>query len=104
MAIRHAFDAPANGEHPIYGRREELIDPAKLRHLSLTPAEIRIARALFQGESVTAYAKKAGISINTARWHTKRIYAKANVHRQTALIYQLLKRPLQPGRTELCRV
>jgi DNA-binding CsgD family transcriptional regulator len=39
-----------------------------------------------------AYAAEAGISINTARWYVKHIYAKAGVHKQTELIYQLLKR------------
>ena len=83
---------------------EELIDPVKIRDLLLTPAEIRITRALFQGMSVVTYAKKAGISINTARWHTKQIYAKANVHRQTELIYRFLKGSIQQRRTESCHV
>jgi hypothetical protein len=47
---------------------------------------------IFQGQSVVAYAAEAGISIHTARWYVKHIYAKAGVHKQTELIYQLLKR------------
>jgi DNA-binding CsgD family transcriptional regulator len=39
---------------------------------------------------VEAYAKEAGISINTARWHVKQIYAKTGVKRQTELIRILL--------------
>ena len=56
-----------------------------LAKLSLTPAEIRLALALFKGQSVETYAKEVGISINTARWHVKQIYAKTDVKRQTEL-------------------
>ena len=31
---------------------------------------------LFKEESVEVYAKEAAISIKTARWHVKQIYAK----------------------------
>jgi DNA-binding CsgD family transcriptional regulator len=67
------------------------MDTKTLAKLSLTPAETRIAIALFKGQSVEAYAKEAGISINTARWHVKQIYAKTGVKRQTELIRMLLK-------------
>ena len=67
------------------------IDTKTLAKLSLTPAETRIAIALFTGQSVEAYAKAAAISINTARWHVKQIYAKTGVKRQTELIHMLLK-------------
>jgi DNA-binding CsgD family transcriptional regulator len=67
------------------------MDIQALAKLSLTPAETRIAIALFKGQSVEAYAKEAGISINTARWYVKQIYAKTGVKRQTELIRMLLK-------------
>jgi DNA-binding CsgD family transcriptional regulator len=67
------------------------MDTKTLAKLSLTPAETRLAIALFKGQSVEAYAKEAGISINTARWHVKQIYAKTGVKRQTELIRMLLK-------------
>ena len=67
------------------------MDTETLAKLSLTPAETRIAIALFKGQSVEVYAKEAGISINTARWHVKQIYAKTGVKRQTELIHMLLK-------------
>jgi len=66
------------------------INTHTLAKLSLTPAETRLAIALFKGQSVEAYAKEAGASINTARWHVKRIYAKTGVKRQTELIQMLL--------------
>jgi DNA-binding CsgD family transcriptional regulator len=67
------------------------MDTQTLAKLSLTPAETRLAIALFKGQSVEAYAKEAAISINTARWHVKQIYAKTGVKRQTELIQMLLK-------------
>ena len=65
------------------------MDIQTLANLSLTPAETRIAIALVKGQSVEAYAKEAGISINTARWYVKQIYAKTGVKRQTELIRML---------------
>jgi DNA-binding CsgD family transcriptional regulator len=67
------------------------LDTKTLAKLSLTPAETRLAVALFKGQSVEAYAKEAAISINTARWHVKQIYAKTGVKRQTELIQMLLQ-------------
>jgi DNA-binding CsgD family transcriptional regulator len=54
----------------------DLLDVEKLREWKLTPEEIKVARALFRGQSVVSYAAEAGISVNTARWYVKRIYAK----------------------------
>jgi DNA-binding CsgD family transcriptional regulator len=67
------------------------IDTKTLATLALTPAETRLAIALFKGQSVEAYAKEAGISISTARWYVRQIYAKSGVKRQTELIRKLLK-------------
>jgi DNA-binding CsgD family transcriptional regulator len=67
------------------------LDTNTLVKLSLTPAETRLAIALFKGQSVEAYSKEADISINTARWHVKQIYAKTGVKRQTELIQLLWK-------------
>jgi DNA-binding CsgD family transcriptional regulator len=68
------------------------IDTEALAELGLTAAETRLAIALFKGQSVEAYADEAAISINTARWHVKQIYAKTGVKRQTELIHLLLKK------------
>jgi DNA-binding CsgD family transcriptional regulator len=67
------------------------MDIKRLAGLGLTPAETRLASALFKGQSVEAYAKEADISINTARWHVKQIYAKTGVKRQNELIHVLWK-------------
>jgi DNA-binding CsgD family transcriptional regulator len=68
------------------------IDMEALANLGLTPTETRLAIALFKGQSVEGYADEAAISINTARWHVKQIYAKTRVKRQTELIHLLLKK------------
>ncbi|PWT75414.1 MAG: hypothetical protein C5B60_05370 [Chloroflexi bacterium] len=68
------------------------LDNQVLRHLyCLTPAEIRITVAMFQGKSVEAYAKEAGLTINTARWHMKQVHAKLDVHNQAELTQKLLQ-------------
>jgi DNA-binding CsgD family transcriptional regulator len=67
------------------------MDTKALAKLSLTPAETRLAIALFKGQSVEEYAREAGISINTARWYVRQIYAKTGVNRQTELVHMLLK-------------
>lgn len=88
MEIRPASGAPVNGE------RSFVIDAClagALRKRSLTPAQMRIAIALFKGRSVTEYAQQTGISINTARWHVKQIYSKAGVNRQTQLFHTFLQ-------------
>jgi DNA-binding CsgD family transcriptional regulator len=72
------------------------MDTNTLAKLGLTPAETRLAIALFGGRSVEAYAKEAAISINTARWHVKQIYAKTGVKRQSELIQMLLRSHRRP--------
>ena len=67
------------------------MDAKTLYTLGLTPAETRLAIALFKGQSVETYAKEAAISINTARWHVKQIYAKTGAKRQSELIQMFLK-------------
>jgi DNA-binding CsgD family transcriptional regulator len=67
------------------------MDAKTLFKLGLTPAETRLAIALFKGQSVEAYAKESAISINTARWHVKQIYAKTGAKRQSELIQMFLK-------------
>ena len=73
------------------------MDAKTLSTLELTPAETRLAIALFKGQSVETYAKEIGISINTARWHVKQIYAKTGVKRQSELIQMLLKHHCRPA-------
>jgi len=66
------------------------LDTKTLEKLSLSPVERQLVAALFKGQTVEAYAKQIGISINTVRWYVKNIYAKTNVRRQTELFHLLL--------------
>jgi DNA-binding CsgD family transcriptional regulator len=71
---------------------EAPLDSRKLRILfRLTPAEVRLSRALVRGQSVAEYAHETGVSSNTARTHVKRIYSKTGVRRQSELVRLLLK-------------
>ncbi|HEY2710836.1 MAG TPA: LuxR C-terminal-related transcriptional regulator [Caulobacteraceae bacterium] len=59
----------------------------KLRDLfGLTKAEVRLALALFKGARTAEAAETLGISANTASVHLGRIFEKAGVNRQAALI------------------
>jgi DNA-binding CsgD family transcriptional regulator len=81
-----------------------LIDPssrpkaraALMRQLyGLTPAEARIADLLAGGNEVGEVAAKAGITVETARFHLKRVMAKTGVRRQTELVRLMLSLPGQ---------
>lgn len=54
-------------------------------HLSLTPSETRILRSLLDGSSVDETAVQLSISIQTARTHVRRIYAKLDVSNREQL-------------------
>ena len=64
------------------GVQEELIR----RRFSLTPAEWRVAAALYQGQSPQGLAAMLGLSVNTVRVQMSRVFAKTGVHRQTELV------------------
>jgi len=66
------------------------LDTKTLEKLSLSRVEQQLVAALFKGQTVEAYANQIGISINTARWYVKNIYAKTGVRRQTELFHLLL--------------
>ena len=52
----------------------------------LTPRESEVFALLAQGRTVGVIREKLVISLNTARFHTKNIYAKLGVHSQQELI------------------
>ncbi len=59
----------------------------RLRALfGLTPAEARLARALFDGADLAAAATALGIAPNTAKVHLAHIFEKTGARRQGALI------------------
>jgi DNA-binding CsgD family transcriptional regulator/PAS domain-containing protein len=59
----------------------------RLRELfDLTPAEARVALALHDGDTLAEAAARLGVSVHTARIHLARIFEKAGVNRQAALL------------------
>lgn len=56
----------------------------------LTPAEVRLARDFCNGWGLEEYAARSGISIETARWRLKQIFAKTDTHRQVQLACLLI--------------
>lgn len=67
----------------------------------LTPAEEKLTLLIFEGYRLTDAAARLGVSLNTARTHMKRIYAKTKTNHQSELVRVLLTGPLGPlGRPE----
>jgi DNA-binding CsgD family transcriptional regulator/PAS domain-containing protein len=67
----------------------------RLRQLfGLTPAESRVALALFEGGDIPTAAAAVGISVNTAKIHLTHIFEKTGTNRQGALI-KLMTRCVQ---------
>lgn len=63
------------------------------RQAGLTTAELKVALALYEGQSLTDFAQAAGISTGTARQQIKAVYRKTGTSRQnelSALIRRLL--------------
>lgn len=58
------------------------------RH-GLTAAELRVAAALAQTSGMRAAAAKLGVSANTLKSHTKRIYAKIGVRGHAELVQSI---------------
>jgi DNA-binding CsgD family transcriptional regulator/PAS domain-containing protein len=68
------------------------------RH-GLTAAELRVATALAQASGMTAAATMLGISLNTVKTHTQRIYLKVGVRSHAALVQSIaqIARTLGPS-------
>jgi DNA-binding CsgD family transcriptional regulator len=61
----------------------------------LTPAEARVANLLLEGLEVREAAERLGITLETARFHLKRVLAKTGTRRQTELLRLMLSLPGQ---------
>lgn len=76
---------PAESPHP--GLLAALFD--------LSPAEVRVARGIGEGQSLRQLALKLGVSDNTVRNQLAAVFAKTGTHRQTELVNLLqATRPL----------
>lgn len=68
------------------------IPPRLLQQLyGLTPAEARLALALYQGDTPAQAAQHLGISVGTVRIQLKAIFTKMAIHRQVDLVRMLAK-------------
>lgn len=65
----------------------------------LTPTESRLADLLLEGLEVRGIADRLGITIETARFHLKRVLAKTGTRRQTELMRLMLSLPGMPDNT-----
>ena len=67
---------------------------ALMRQLyGLTPAESRVADLLLEGLEVREAAERLCITLETARFHVKRVLVKTGAHRQTELLRIMLSLP-----------
>ena len=65
---------------------------AELRTLfGLTPAETRLAGAVFEGLSLPDAAGRFGVSVNTARFQLARVFDKTGVTRQADLVKLMMR-------------
>jgi DNA-binding CsgD family transcriptional regulator len=69
-------------------------DPERSARLSelfdLTPSEARLTVSLAQGRSLVEAADRLGISEQTARTYSKRIFSKTRTNRQAELVHKVL--------------
>ncbi len=64
------------------------------RAYGLTPAEGRLAAALVAGQSMAGYARRAGISVNTAKAQLRSVFLKTEISGQSALVGSVLAHPV----------
>jgi DNA-binding CsgD family transcriptional regulator len=60
----------------------------------LTRAETKLLDALLKGEKITAYARRASITINTVKGHLSRLFRKTQTSRQSELVLRILSNPI----------
>lgn len=75
-------------ETPLESRAELL-----RRLFGLTAAEAKLCELLAQGQNTHEAAASAGITVDTARTHLKKIFAKLDVSRQSQLIARITSSP-----------
>jgi DNA-binding CsgD family transcriptional regulator len=63
------------------------------RLYGLTGAEIRLLDALLKGQRAGAYAKLAGVTLNTVKGHLNQLFRKTQTSRQSELVLRVLANP-----------
>ncbi len=87
----------------VHGAASRIIPSAGLqllRHVyGLTPAEVKVALAIAEGETIRTYAERHGLSRNTVAAQLKRAFDKTGLRRQSELVRWLLQcgAGLRPG-------
>ncbi len=67
--------------------RRDSTSPADLsRTLGLTPSGAKLLAALMAGDSMADYAREAGLSLNTVKFHLKTLFEATGTHRQADLV------------------
>jgi DNA-binding NarL/FixJ family response regulator len=70
--------------------RQQPLTPAH----DLTPHELRILRLLVEGYHYQAAADELGVTVNTIRFHLRRIYEKLHVHSKAEAVAKALRERL----------
>lgn len=71
---------------------EAPLPESRLRQLfGLTPAETRVAAEILAGHEAKMIARTLGLSVNTVRVHTARIFAKTQTGRQAELVRLMMQ-------------
>ncbi len=97
--LRHQPEAPSNGEpvgvlfvsDPENGQQTP--DGHLMDLFGLTRSEAMLTLALLEGRGLDWAARHAGMSVNTARTHLKRVFEKTGTHRQAELVRLILSSP-----------
>jgi DNA-binding CsgD family transcriptional regulator len=63
-------------------------------HYGLTRAETRLLQALVNGDTIGIYAKRVGITLNTAKGYLKQLFRKTSTARQSDLVRLILADPI----------
>jgi DNA-binding CsgD family transcriptional regulator len=61
---------------------------------NLTRAEARLLDALLQGEQISEFAERVGVSANTAKTQLRQLFAKTGTNRQSELMRQMYSDPV----------
>lgn len=64
---------------------------------SLTPAEARLAVAIFDGQTLPEAAERFGVSVNTTRFQLARVFEKTGVARQADLVKLMMRLAASPA-------
>jgi len=64
------------------------------QQFGLTPRQGQLAALLAEGESLSAAASILGMTLETARWHLRKIFSLTNIHTQEDLVKSVFSRCL----------